>query len=197
MICAVMVAVWRRPKSLLRIRSIPIAMAILALSSYVIIANSALDMQENLSSIMRIGATVLALNVARSGYAITGIGFGQFHFFFRPGFAPSFLYRSTEVASQFSPSIESRASTYNIYVRILLETGFIGLILFMRMLYRIMKSARNDPRLETYYGMLLLASSLGFLLTQDTYYYPPLVIGLSIVLGSVADSPTNCSLDSS
>jgi hypothetical protein len=166
-------------------------MAFLALSFYVIISNSTFDMQENLSSVLRLGSTVLALNVARDGYAITGIGFGQFHFLFRPQFAPSFLLISAVADDQFSSSIGFRASTYNIYVRILLETGFIGLILLLWILYRIMKSARNDPRPGTYFGMLLLAGSLGFLLTQDSYFFPPLVVGLAIVLGSIADPPRN------
>jgi len=186
-VCALAVAVWQHPKSLLRIRYVPIAIVFLAVCSYVIVSRSALDVQENYSSAMRLGSSVLALNVARHGYAVTGIGFGQFHFFYKPSFAPSFLVATNESSIQFSSSIEYRASTFNYYVRLLLETGLVGLIMLLYMLYRIMRAARYDFRPESLLGMLLLAGSLGFLFTQDTYFYPPLVIGLALVLGSIAD----------
>ncbi|HET7103231.1 MAG TPA: hypothetical protein VFI20_04010 [Terracidiphilus sp.] len=185
MICEFCLVIWMRGRSVLKLRYLPIAIAVVLISLYVIIANAALDLQDNLSSVMRIGSAQLASNVAIRGYGLTGIGFGQFHYFFRPQFAPSYLFLSSEAREQFSLSATMRASTYNFFIRMLLETGIVGLLLFTGMIYSVLRSARNNLSADSQLGIFLLAGSLGFLFTQDPYFYPPLALALAILLGRI------------
>lgn len=143
---------------------------------------SALDVQRNLSSADRLGSTVLAANVALQGYGLTGVGTGQFHFFYRDEFAPDFLRFSKQGALQLSPNAPNRASTYNFYLRVLDEFGIIGFILLVVGLWIIWRARLPEER--TYAG-LIFAGSMGFLLTQDTYFYPPLVFSVAIIVAIV------------
>jgi O-antigen ligase len=147
--------------------------------SYVL-AQAAFDLEENLSSVMRLGSTLLAANVATSGYGLTGVGFGQFHFFYRADFAPDFLMLSEEALNQLDPSSSGRASTYNLFLRILVEAGPIAFVLFLAMIVvGLARAARNGDD-DSLFARLLTLGSLGFLLTQDTYFYPPLCLGLAM-----------------
>jgi hypothetical protein len=152
-------------------------------------------MQENLSTVMRIGSTRLALNVAAKGYWFTGIGFGQFQFFYTEKYAPAFLFTSDEAVTQMSGAGESRGSTYNLFVRLLVETGVLGILLFLFLLYRAIRIVRRHFSPFALFGLLLVTGSVGFLCTQDSYFYPPLAVGLAILLGCAddADSHSNCS----
>lgn len=141
---------------------------------------SALDASENLSSAMRFGSTVLATNASMEGYAVPGIGIGQFHFFYREEFAPPYLFLSSEGLDQLSPDAPNRASTFNLYARILLEMGVAGLLLFLAAMRGLLR-VKIPPQHQ--YVSPLLAGSLGFLLTQDTYYYPPLTLACALILG--------------
>lgn len=179
---------WYQGKSAIRWRYLIFTVGLAAMSAFLIISNAALDLQENLSSVMRIGSTQLALNVAKSGYGLTGIGFGQFHFFFQKRFAPSYMLLSPEAYDQMSSSADQRASTYNLFARVLVETGVLGLLAFLAMLYQTFRSVRKDPQPSTLFAVLFGAGSLGFLITQDPYLYPPLVVALAIILGRTADS---------
>lgn len=187
LLCELGVLLWRNPTSVLRFRNIPVAVAIAIVSFYVVIANAALDLQDNLSSIMRIGSAQLALNAALHGYALLGIGFGQFHFFYRPRFAPSYLFLSAEAAEQFSHSASLRASTYDFYIRLLLEEGVGSLLLFLGLVYSLLKRVRQEATSVAQFGTFLLAGSLGFLLTQDPYFYPPLMLSMAVLLGVLTD----------
>lgn len=143
-----------------------------------------LDVNENLSSAMRIGSTVLGLNLAMDGYGLSGVGAGQFHFFYKEVYAPSFLFLSDEASNQFKSAAENRASTYNLFVRLLVETGFVGLLLFMDIIRRALISARVSDDPTSQFAVLLISGSIGFLMTQDTYFYPPLVLGLALAFSS-------------
>ncbi len=178
---------WHQGRAALRVKYIFLGIIVLSVFLYMIISNAALDMQENLSSVNRIGSTELALNVARGGYGLTGVGFGQFHFFYLEKFAPNFIFASQEAQEQMTGSIESRASTYNLYARLLVETGILGLITFSYFIIQLLLKTKKDYRATTMFGLLLTGGSLGFLLTQDTYLYPPLVVGLALLLASTGD----------
>lgn len=182
-----MVFLWWRGRAVFRLRYIALAIVLVVASAFVIISNATFDLQENLSSVDRFGSTQLALNVADAGYGFTGIGFGQFHFFYRPEFAPNYIFSSEEAQAQMTGSIESRASTYNLYIRILVETGILGLAAFSFLIFKLLRDAKADKRQATLFGMLIVAGSLGFLLTQDTYFYPPLAVGIAILLGCADD----------
>lgn len=191
LLCEFAVQVLRNPKAALRFRYIPIATAVILVSAYVVIANEALNLQGNLSTIMRIGSAQLGLNAALHGYGLSGIGFGQFTFFYRAKFAPSYLYLSAEAANQLSHQAAERASTFNLYVRLLLETGVFGLALFVGWIYGMIKSTKHISTPDVIVGVLLLAGSIGFLFTQDAYFYPPLALSLALLLGRIGDPSLN------
>jgi hypothetical protein len=150
------------------------------LAYYYISTSMVLNIDENLSSNIRFGSTILSINAALSGYAISGIGIGQFHFFYRDVFAPDFLFATKEGLNQLSLYAESRASTFNLYTRILLEFGVIGLITSLLMIVSLLRTRITQ---DTLYIMTLYTGSLGFLMTQDTYFYPPLILSIALLLG--------------
>lgn len=143
-----------------------------------------LDIENNLSGIMRLGSSVLGLNVALDGNGLIGVGIGQFHFYYRREFSPAFLLISDEAQAQFQITAEHRASTYNLFIRLLVETGFIGLILFVDIIRRALKNAEASADTATQFGVLLISGSVGFLMTQDTYFYPPLALGLALAFSN-------------
>ncbi|WP_318461222.1 hypothetical protein [Photobacterium leiognathi] len=139
---------------------------------------STFDFNRNLSSIMRLGSTALSLNVIKDGYGVFGVGFGQFHFYYRDQFSPDFLYLSKEAAAQFSIFVNSRASTFNFYTRILIECGIAGFLCFVYFIFKIysISDNTNSTMVE---AKIFLTGSLAFLMTQDTYFYPPLFIAIA------------------
>ncbi len=164
---------------------------VISVAVFFITQFSALDVTENLSSAMRLGSTLLSLNASLSGYAISGIGIGQFHFFYRDIFAPDFLYLSAEGLEQLSFSAEGRASTFNMFTRFVLEFGVVGFLVFSAVLFWFFRTRLVD---ENRYIATLLAGSLGFLMTQDTYFYPPLVVSCFLFLAvrySAAEQKTD------
>jgi hypothetical protein len=178
---------WRQGRAALRPRYVLGVSVLLITSIFAIVSNAALDMQENLSSAMRIGSTALGLSIAGRGYGLTGIGFGQFHFLYNEKYASQFLFASEEALTLMSGGAEFRASTYNLFVRLLVETGVLGILLFLLFLYRATSRVRHDSRAPALFGLLLVTGSLGFLCTQDSYFYPPLAVGLALALGCAAD----------
>lgn len=159
-----------------------IMIAVIFSGVYFITIGSAIDLSENLSSIMRLGSNMLALNVAADGYGLIGLGTGQFHFMYTPRYAPDFLFLSQEALDQFSGSSGTRASTFNLPLRLLVESGLTGFLLVLLMLFRVFWSLRHttDPITQT--GLCFVAGSVGFLMTQDTYCLPSLAFGLALAI---------------
>ena len=151
-------------------------------AAYTVLTYSVLDLQANLSSAMRLGSTLLALNAAASGYGLIGIGFGQFHFVYSYEFAPTFLTYSPEAGAYFARIYDMRASTYNLPVRYLIEEGVVGLALFLSLIWIILRNGRAHNDLWHRCGAVLAGSSFGFLLTQDPYFYPAFVCGAAILI---------------
>ena len=151
---------------------------------YLISVGQNINVNENLSAAMRFGSTILGFNVASQGYAITGLGFGQFHFYYNPQFAPNFLLLSDEANYQFQSHAETRASTYNFFIRILVEAGILGFLVCCKSLSFILNKVRYSNDEQSMLGLLFLSGSIGFLMTQDTYFYPPFVMGCSLILSS-------------
>jgi hypothetical protein len=177
--------VLRRTRSLATgIAAVGVLIPVVACAVYFIQAYSTLDVRENLSSADRLGSALLASNVIAHGYALPGIGFGQFHFFYRDRFAPDFLFLSREASLQLTPNAPNRASTYNFFLRVLLETGLTGFIVLVMAIKKLW-SVEVPPRLT--FIPYIFAGSLGFLLTQDTYVYPPLMFSSALIM-SVLES---------
>lgn len=182
LICGYLAYLWQTRTTIFTFRK-TLAVALVAAASILTIKSTAtFDIQDNLSSAMRFGSTVTALNIAKSGYGLTGLGFGQFHFMFKPQFVPDFLFLSQEAEDQMSVSAEHRASTYNLFARYLVETGIIGFALWMYLLAQFAKLARSFHSRDTVFGALLMGSALGFLLTQDPYCFPPLILAMAFIL---------------
>ena len=176
-------------KTISKIKLTFILLVFVAGSISMITTQKALTLQENLSSVNRLGSSLLGLNLALNGYGLTGVGIGQFHFYYKEKYAPDFLFYSEEAQEQFRPTTKSRASTYNFYIRLLAETGFIGLLLFLDIIRRALKNTHTCKDPATQFGVLLLAGSLGFLMTQDTYFYPPLVLALALLFSKAPVKP--------
>jgi hypothetical protein len=155
-----------------------------------LVSGSLVNLDRNLSSIMRVGSNILALNVALDGYGLLGIGIGQFHFMYRPEFAPEYLFLSQEALDQMDGITGSRASTFNLPLRILVETGLTGLTLASIMIFQVFWVLRNDTDPATRIGLFFVAGSIGFLMTQDTYCLPSLAFGLALALTGVTKSVT-------
>ena len=143
---------------------------------------SAFTMEDNLSSAMRIGSNLVAFNVASEGYGIIGAGIGQFHFLYKPEFAPDFLFYSQEAISQFYGNSESRASTYNLPLRIFVEIGIIGIIIYYIIIKNCIYYAQNSIDKVSHIGLSFITGSFGFLMTQDSYCLPSLAFGIALVL---------------
>lgn len=163
-----------------RLLSLLLFFCIGASATYVIQSRSALDLEENMSSAMRLGSAHLAANVALSGFALTGIGAGQFHFLYTEQYAPSYLLLSNEAVDQMQQHTDSRASTYNFPLRVMIEIGVFGFVVLFGSLIFLVR-ARGD---HSSIAKLMLLGSLAFLMTQDTYFYPPLILSCSLLLSA-------------
>lgn len=141
---------------------------------------SAVDVEGNLSSIMRFGSSLLAVNLISSWHGIFGVGIGQFHFYYTENFAPDFLMVSAEAIDQMNGLTGIRASTYNLFIRFFSEAGILGGILYIYFNLRILIKGRDADEISAKVGVLFVVSSLTFLLTQDSYCFPGLVIGIAL-----------------
>ncbi|MEO6276827.1 MAG: hypothetical protein ABIP59_03305 [Roseateles sp.] len=171
---------WKNRRDIPVVAQSAVLGSFIAAAAFYITSMAAFDLEENLSSVMRIGSTMLGLNLAAEGYGWIGVGTGQFHFLYREAFAPDFLMFSKEALDQMDPSALGRASAYNIFVRLLVEGGLSSLLVFLIIVWRALVSATNYGGDHGRFAFLLILASLGFLLTQDTYFYPPLCLGLSL-----------------
>jgi hypothetical protein len=159
-----------------------LAMPLLAMAIYTLNTTLVLNVEQNLSSANRLGSGLLALNVALSGYGIFGIGFGQFHFFYLQEYSPNFLFLSQEALDQMNNVNDTRASTFSLPIRLLVETGVFGLLAAVSFIYILFRKFCNSKDIATQTGLLFVSGSVGFLLTQDTYCLPSLALGLALVI---------------
>jgi hypothetical protein len=157
-------------------------LVIVPISLLMIASTEALNLEENLSSINRLGSSTLAWNLTLDGYGLFGVGTGQFHFYFLPNYAPDFLFLSQEALDQMSGVSEGRASTFNLPLRLLVETGITGLFLYVGLIFATVRLARRSNDVATHIGMSFVLGSLGFLMTQDSYCLPSLAFGLALAI---------------
>jgi hypothetical protein len=137
---------------------------------------------ENLSSAMRLGSTLLGLNVA-SAHGLTGVGIGQFHYYFTPEFAPDFLFLSEEAAYVFSGVSDMRASTFNFFVRLVVELGVIGFLGFFWLIVSAGRAVFRLSDMRFRFGLgLAYVGALSFWLTQDSFLYSPALLFMAVGL---------------
>jgi hypothetical protein len=186
-LCGLLAYAWYARLKIFSPRNVTIALLVAAFAIVFLARTSPFDVRENLSSAMRFGSTLTSLNVALAGYGITGVGFGQFHFMFLERFMPHFLLFSPEAVAQMASTADHRTSTYNLFTRYGVETGITGLALFLAFLAYLFRLARRTPSQPALVGILMLGASLGFLLTQEPYCYPPLILAASLILAAQRD----------
>ena len=167
-----------------------LVMPLLAMAIYTFNTTLVLNVEQNLSSANRLGSGLLALNIAKSGYGLLGIGFGQFHFFYFPEYSPNFLLLSQEALDQMNNVNDTRASTFSLPIRLLVETGVFGLMAAIILIYSSFRKFSSSQDIATQTGLLIISGSVGFLLTQDTYCLPSLALGLALVI-TQPKSPIN------
>lgn len=141
------------------------------------------NINDNLSIIMRLGSAHLSFNViVEYFHTLFGIGFGQFNFLYLKEFAPDYLFLSFEGREYLSGMNKSRAPTFNLYTRLLVEVGIIGFLFYLLALYLIVKRLLFYNSNLSRILLLCLFMCLSFLLTQDGYSFPPFFITLGLIL---------------
>lgn len=149
---------------------------IAACGLFALFASGSIDINSDNSSAMRIGSNLVGLNAFLAYPSPIGIAPGQFHFEYKLENFPDFLLYSNEALLQAKDSAEYRASTYSLPIRILVEFGFIGLLIFACFVISLLKSKPTEPFSEQFNVLkIMFVGSLAFLLTQDTYSYPMLI----------------------
>jgi hypothetical protein len=148
------------------------------------------DVEENGSNIARFAYTITGINLFVS-HLWLGTGVGQFGYFFA-SYVPDFALASAEVAGYAYGLQEFRASTFNLFVRLLCEFGLpLGLLfaaLVIRPIVRAARSTANDP--FVFYAALSAVGGVGFWLSQDQYGYQPAILPLAMLSLALARSKT-------
>lgn len=163
-----------------RLTSVISFLAGVSLLVVVAVSLGTFDLQRNLSSVMRLGSSVTAINLIATSASPFGLGFGQFHFYYGDPYIPDILYLSSEAAMQMNDPT-SRASTFNQFLRYWVETGPIGLLLILFIIWLCLRRSLVFQSSREIVGGLFLFGAAGFLMTQDTYLYPPFLVGIALI----------------
>jgi len=141
------------------------------------------DINSNLSSMARLGASITAIQASIDNLPF-GIGAGQFSYYFGLYVDDIFLL-SEEVQAWADGESASRTSTFNLFIRAILEFGFLGSIavgLFFLKFALMNKSVFEKVNLGLARGVTLtLIGGCGFWLTQDQYGYQPAIFSLALL----------------
>ncbi|HUN74984.1 MAG TPA: O-antigen ligase family protein [Steroidobacteraceae bacterium] len=165
------------------IRALIVASLCLAVSLIVVWDRlmSLTDMSPNSSEVARFGYTVAGFDLFLD-YPWVGTGIGQFSYFFGQ-YVPAFAMGSAEVASYAFGLGKYRASTFNLFVRLLTEFGLpMALLLggvILRPIVRAARSVGSSPFLL--YAALSAIGGVGFWLSQDQYGYQPAILSLAVL----------------
>lgn len=147
---------------------------------------SVFNIEESLSSLMRLGSTYTSILIILDHPF--GIGNGMFTAYY-PTYAPDFLLKSEEALKLINGEATFRASTYNLFTRIGAEYGLIFLILSLifyinvniQFLQHIKMATINKKNIILVY--LSFIGGTSFFFQQDQYGYQPglFIIGFSLV----------------
>jgi hypothetical protein len=140
------------------------------------------------SNIGRIGSTVTAIRVSLAHPAF-GVGIGQLKYFFA-AYAPDFALVSDEILSYAAGLSQYRASSFNMFVRLICEFGFALGVIFSILLLRPIFSAIRLRSTDNFipYAVLAAIGGVGFWLSQDQYGYQPAILSLAILSNALAGS---------
>jgi len=139
------------------------------------------------SNIARLAYTATGINVFLY-HPLIGIGIGQFGHFF-VAYVPDFALLSEEVATYATGAAEYRASTFNLFVRLLCEFGLpIGLVLSWVVVRPLIAALQSQARQRfCLYAALSAVGGVGFWLSQDQYGYQPGILSLAILATALSN----------
>jgi hypothetical protein len=150
------------------------------------------NLQEGGSNIARFAYTVAGIQLFLS-HPWLGTGIGQFSYFF-PVYVPDFALNSPEVSNYTYGVSVFRASTFNLFVRLLCEFGLpLGAILgwlVIRPIVVAVRSRFSEPFLV--FAALSAVGGVGFWLSQDQYGYQPAILSLAVLSLALAKASRNC-----
>lgn len=121
----------------------------------------------------------------------TGVGLGASGLYMYSRLPDWAMTSVPEIARQLSPESDLYPNPKNLFVRILAETGLLGLIMFLPFLFLLLAEAiqalRGSTLVGRYVGMAGLCTWLALLLynmTQDSFATPNLWLNLGILAGT-------------
>jgi O-antigen ligase len=124
---------------------------------------------------------------------ITGVGLGASGFYIYDNLPDWAMTTVPEIARQMSPQNRLYPNPKNMYVRLLAETGLIGLFIFLAFLFSVLGDAlialKSDRVMMRYLGIAGLFSWLAVALynvTQDSFATPNIWINFGILAGMTA-----------
>jgi hypothetical protein len=145
---------------------------------------SIFNVGEELSTTVRLGSTLTSLNAIVDNFLV-GIGLGQFSYYYSQ-YVPDIALASHEVQAFVAGNIEHRASTFNLFTRVAVETGFINGMIFLSFVFVIFKRVFLFIKNNGYkFGFnvsvfLSMVGGVGFWLTQDQFGYQPALFSLAM-----------------
>ena len=124
---------------------------------------------------------------------LVGVGLGASGFYIYDHLPDWALTTVPEIARQLSPENRLYPNPKNMYVRLLAETGLIGLFVFIAFLFSVLGDAlfawRSNTNVGRYLGMAAIFSWFAIALynvTQDSFATPNIWINFGILVGMTA-----------
>jgi O-antigen ligase len=124
---------------------------------------------------------------------VTGVGLGASGFYIYDSLPDWALTTVPEIARQLSPENRLYPNPKNMYVRLLAETGLIGLFCFIAFLFSVLGDAllalKHEQTILRYAGIAGLFSWLAVAMyngTQDSFATPNIWINSGILAGLIA-----------
>jgi hypothetical protein len=124
---------------------------------------------------------------------VAGVGLGASGFYIYDNLPDWAMTTVPEIARQMSPQNRLYPNPKNMYVRLLAETGLIGLFIFLAFLFSILGDAllalKSDQIMGRYLGIAGLFSWLAIVMyniTQDSFATPNIWINFGILAGMTA-----------
>lgn len=146
---------------------------IFTLCFYILVSLNIINVDANLSSAYRLGNIVSFTQYSFQNNILLGYGFGSAHFVYPLLDHPNFMTFSQEFRNAISGNVEMRIPVFNLYVRMFIEIGMLGTLIFITMIF-VNLSSSNVPNFLKVFIWCALTQSL----STDSYIYGMLTIAL-------------------
>lgn len=140
---------------------------------FVMISLNLIDVDANLSSAYRLGNMISYAQYSFQNNIFIGYGFGNAHFIYPFLEHPNFMTFSQEFQSAISGSEEMRIPVFNLYVRMFIEIGVLGTLIFITMTLTKIFSNEIPNFLKVFIWCAITQS-----LSTDSYIYGMFTIAL-------------------